>query len=491
MKLGYLRVDDFKNLRKCEIEFAQSNLLTAVIGGNGSGKSNLVEAILHILIGVYFKKAPSFNFEFRFEAQRRHVTLRGDDGRLSTLVDGERVPLKYFSERLRGGPAQVYYPELTFVYYSGECDRVRRLIKRYRMSFQRLTRNPDTDSYRPLFVESTNQQAQVILLALFAHGDRALLKRLDVKRVTNITLVLHSPKGFDPQKHEPKLWNTVGAVRRILAAIDGTADSQESRRQESPDAAERAKASAYTEVRTYRFSDDDRDETRVSDLADRLSKAGDNLFLALEHLAARRILRSVDYRLSGPDGSDLFEFDHLSEGEKQLIAVVGALRLTNQADNLVLLDEPDTHLNPHWSWEYPEMLNGAFSKEQIPRSSVLMATHDPVMISGLTKDQVLLARSPSADVGIFTRPQRNPRGQGIANLLCSSEFFGLPSSLDKETQKLLDERLEISMKKTLTSADGKRLRELNQQLEIVTPGVSERDPDYAAFLNARHGQGKG
>lgn len=492
MKLGYLRVDDFKNLRDCEIEFAQSNLLSAVIGGNGSGKSNLVEAILHILIGVYFKKAPPFNFEFRFESHRRQVTLRGEDGRLSSVVDGERVPLNYFAERLRGGPTQVYYPELTFVYYSGECDRVRKLIKRYRSDFQKLTRNPDTDSYRPLFVESTNHQAEVILLALFAHHDRAFLKRLDIKGVTNITLVLHSPEGFDPELHEPKLWGTVGAVRRIVAAIDGTADSEESRRHEAPRTAESSKAIAYTETRTYRFSDDDRKRTRISDLAERLSKSkiGDNLYVALEHLRARGILRSVDYQLSGRDRSDRFEFEHLSEGEKQLIAVVGALRLTNQADNLVLLDEPDTHLNPHWSWDYPGMLTEAFSNEQRSRSSVLMATHDPVMISGLTKDQVLLAHLPSDDVGMFTRPHRNPRGQGIANLLCSSEFFGLPSSLDKETQKLLDERLKISMKEDLTDDDKERLGELNQQLEILTPGVSERDPDYVAFLHKRHAPGE-
>ena len=72
---------------------------------------------------------------------------------------------------------------------------------------------------------------------------------------------------------------------------------------------------------------DDDGGARISDLADRLSKIGDNIYLALEHLAARRILRSVDYQLSGRDRSDLFKFDHLSEGEKQLIAVVGALRL--------------------------------------------------------------------------------------------------------------------------------------------------------------------
>jgi hypothetical protein len=58
--------------------------------------------------------------------------------------------------------------------------------------------------------------------------------------------------------------------------------------------------------------------------------------------------------------------------------------------------------------------------------------------------------------------------------------------LDKETQKLLDERLAISIKDVLTDADKARLKQLNQELEIITPGVSERDPDYVEFLRQRH-----
>lgn len=85
---------------------------------------------------------------------------------------------------------------------------------------------------------------------------------------------------------------------------------------------------------------------------------------------------------------------------------------------------------------------------------------------------------------LFSRPVRNPRGQGVANILCSSEFFGLPSSLDKDTQKLLDERLAISIKPELSAPDKARLKELNAQLEIL-PGVSERDPYYVAFLRQR------
>lgn len=56
MKLKRLQISGYKNIRDCDIEFTQSPLINAVIGSNGSGKSNLIEAILHILVGCYFEK---------------------------------------------------------------------------------------------------------------------------------------------------------------------------------------------------------------------------------------------------------------------------------------------------------------------------------------------------------------------------------------------------------------------------------------------------
>jgi energy-coupling factor transporter ATP-binding protein EcfA2 len=488
MKLARLWIKDYKNLRNCEVEFPQPHLLNAVIGSNGSGKSNIVEAILHILIGVYFSKPPPFDFRFDFEAQNRRITLSGENRRLSVAVDGEAKPPKFFAERLRDGAAQVYYPELTLAYYSGECQRVNQLIAKYRRHFERLTREPDSDRYRPLFVQTTNAQAQVILLALYAHRHMGLLGRLGLKRVVDVVLVLRSPSGFDPERHEPKLWNTVGAVRRVIAAIDETASSEESRRIERRPAQGAREDLDYTELRTYRFEPGSEGGSGLMSLAERLARGGDNLYLALEHLRARGIFASVSYQLVGRVDDKPFEFDQLSEGEKQLVAVVGALQLINRPDNLVLLDEPDTHLNPQWSWDYPSMLTDAFDAEQRSRSTVLIATHTPIMISGMTRDQVLLARQPSDEGPAFTRPRRHPRGQGIANLLCSSEYFGLPSSLDKETQKLMDERLAISVKEVLTDGDRARLKALNAQLEILSPGISERDPEYVEFLRHRAGQ---
>jgi energy-coupling factor transporter ATP-binding protein EcfA2 len=488
MKLKRLQISGYKNIRDCDIEFTQSPLINAVIGSNGSGKSNLIEALLHILVGCYFEKAPQFEFTLEFEAQNRAVTLQRKGRRTSVMVDGASMPLDRFAKRLRDGPAQGCYPELTLVYYSGECQRVQRLIARYVRHFQKLTRSPDTDRFRPLFVQSSNEQSQVILLALFAHSRQKLLDHLGLKEIVDVSITLRSPDGFDPALHEPKLWNTKGAIRRIVAALDETSSSQDS--QKSPEVSEQPRGArepqkskrAQTEERVYHFNDGPR--SGIRQLARWLEKSGDNVYLALESLRARGLFQSVSYGLRGRSADKAFSFEQLSEGEKQLLAVVGAVTLANQKDNLVLLDEPDTHLNPHWSWDYPGMLTEAFSAEQNPRSTVLMATHDPVMISGMVKEQVLLAHTPAPNQPLFTRPRRNPRGQGIANILCSSEFFGLPSSLDKESQKLLDERLAISVKPKLTARDKARLKTLNAQLEIL-PGVSERDPNFVAFLQKR------
>ena len=88
MRLRRLRVASYKNLRGCEIEFADRPWLHAVIGSKGSGKSNLIEAILEILVGCYFAKPPQFDFTLEFVAQSRVVVLHREEHRVSITVDG-------------------------------------------------------------------------------------------------------------------------------------------------------------------------------------------------------------------------------------------------------------------------------------------------------------------------------------------------------------------------------------------------------------------
>lgn len=494
MKLRRLRIERFKNLRHCEVDFAHAHLLNAFIGSNGSGKSNLLEALLRILIDIYFGKEPlndgelpPCDFSLSYQTNEREITVARRAGSMAATLNGAPIPYRRLVARIRNPADQLAYPDTIFAYYSGDCDRVKLAVRRYQLHFRRVVQNPEFDDHSPLFVLSTNQQARNILLALVAHRHAEFLKRLKIEGVFAIEIEVHSPKGFDPENDEPVLWGTTGKVRKILASLAETANFERSKRVESPILEEGKNVDySFSEKRIYTYEEKHDPESRLHRLAERLQRGGDNLYVALEHLAARGILKRVDYMIIKQTRHGTFNFDQLSEGEKQLIAVIGAIRLTNKKHNLILLDEPDTHLNPQWSWEYPEMLNQAFDAAQKEHSTVLMATHDPVVISGLVREQVFVANGSDEETSTFHHPIRHPRGQGVANLICSSEYFGLPSSLDKETQVLMDERLKLSLKRELTEDDKQRLRELNENLEFLQAGISERDPDYVAFLRSRY-----
>jgi len=51
MKRRRLRFEGYKNVRAGDIEFTPAPWIYAIIGRNGGGKPDLIEAILQILIG--------------------------------------------------------------------------------------------------------------------------------------------------------------------------------------------------------------------------------------------------------------------------------------------------------------------------------------------------------------------------------------------------------------------------------------------------------
>ena len=50
MRLDRLSIPNYRNLRSFEIDFDESQSTTVLIGRNGSGKSNLIEAIVEIFV---------------------------------------------------------------------------------------------------------------------------------------------------------------------------------------------------------------------------------------------------------------------------------------------------------------------------------------------------------------------------------------------------------------------------------------------------------
>ena len=188
----------------------------------------------------------------------------------------------------------------------------------------------------------------------------------------------------------------------------------------------------------------------------------------------------IRVKARGVDGA--LTFRELSEGEQQLLMVLGLLRFTKEDESLFLLDEPDTHLNPAWSLRYLGFLSQIAGAQD--SCHVVIATHDPLVIAGLSRSQVQIMRRNDKTGQISAEyPSDDPKGMGVAGLL-TSEVYGLRSSLDLETLELLDEKRALAAEEALTEKQRARLAELDGLLCGLDFTMTVRDPMYEQFAKA-------
>ncbi len=134
------------------------------------------------------------------------------------------------------------------------------------------------------------------------------------------------------------------------------------------------------------------------------------------------------------DGS-IVTFSQLSEGEQQLLTVLGLLLFTQDDESLFLLDEPNTHLNPVWTYDYLQLLKEIIHTK---KSQVLVTTHDPLMVGSLYKNQIRIIVQEEK-VASASEPEFDPKGTGIEGLL-KSDLYGhqFRSSLDRDVLHDID-----------------------------------------------------
>jgi ABC-type multidrug transport system ATPase subunit len=173
-------------------------------------------------------------------------------------------------------------------------------------------------------------------------------------------------------------------------------------------------------------------------------------------------------------------FQDLSEGEQQLLMVLGLLRFTKEDEALFLLDEPDTHLNPIWSIQYLELMKEVVGEQK--SSHVIMSTHNPLVVASLEVPQIkIMQREEETGRVTAEPPEESPRGMGIDGIL-TSDLFGLRSALDPPTQDMVDTRRELAVKDELSVDEHEKLEKLNKQLGEIDFSINARDNLYLRFV---------
>jgi len=509
MKVDKLHVRSrFKNLENVVVDFDEEHLMTVIVGRNGSGKSNVLEALLAIFRNLDLGEAPPFSYHliYRLGQESRpnepsdswlEVTIDADPERgnlakqyevtvtdllkqktqdlLGEPENGKRVPFSKVKRDKEGNAP--YLPKYVFAYYSGPSDRLESYCRKHRTNFYRRLLKDELDlkgDIRPLFYAKPHH-SQFVLLAFFLSKqdsmEKAFLREhLGIEGLDSIHFVMRQP-GWARKKGE-LFWGARGVVWRFLdELIKHTLSPIKVTRQEDVSLTGSNVRNEFLHL--FLPSVD-----ALRDFARDLSP--DELFKMLESTLLSEIISEVSIRVKVVSSEEPLTFRELSEGEQQLLTVLGLLKFTGGSDSLFLLDEPNTHLNPSWAVKYLKFLRDFVPNHEA--SHLLMVTHHPLAIAELKKQQVQVMWQDDEHQVHSREPYVDPRGIGFMSTL--TEIFGLSTTLDLETQKLLDERNELAHIEQRSLAQEDALAIANDRLNRLGFSFENREPLYNEFLLA-------
>jgi predicted ATPase len=544
MQLKHLRIARFRNLRDLKIEFdthlpppeyapaerPKPIRSHAIIGQNGAGKSNLIEALITIFRNIDLNLEAPFDYTLEYSIRGRTVRVEADKNRQSrpyVLVDGKVESQAYLHQNRELLPSHI------FAYYSGRNERIEALFQEHQRRFnrrqeivaeevlpaglletssgteadiraieaakrhrERQVQRLGDDRLRRLFY-CRGGHSQLVLLACLLSDDpvfRKVLSNLNIESLESALFVLKEPyhlrekrraakfEEADINEGDPRFWyargNVVTEFLDKLWQVAWAPIEQEVSKQIDFRGRSEKQRQLYLFVPSHE---------KLKALGEMVGTE-DSFFRYAEGAYIGDLIEEVRIIVKKrEEHGGKVAFTQLSEGELQMLTVLGLMRITREDHCLFLLDEPDTHLNPLWKLRYfddiESVLQPRLDGTVAGESQVIVTTHDPLMIGGFGREQVRILRNEHGETTV-EEPAEHPQGMGVAGLL-KSEVFGLPSTLDAATLRLLDERNELVAKRAkhgLSADEEATLARLRAHLDDLGFSREHRDPLYQLFL---------
>jgi len=490
MRIDTVYIKDYKNLIEFNIDLNEGEMKTVLLGQNATGKSNFLEALILIfkhldLSNDSKRQFTSFDYHIVYRIGSFTVDIKQEQSKYIILVNSENIKsLKdFFSKEGK----QKYQPKYVFTYYSGLSNKLKEHFwdhqnKFYEEIIQEDFQEDKLDLLRKLFYVQL-VHSYFVLLAYFSFEDEEkdsiefLNNVLHIKDIESILFVLKMPdwaKNRIKENPDDIFWTAKGLVRTFLDKL-----------WEFSVAPIYNHESIRTDFRTYDPQDRlylfIKDKGQLKALAENY-RSNTEFFKALESTYISKLIAEVRIKVKKENIDGSITFKELSEGEQQLLTVLGLLKFTKDEDSLILLDEPDTHLNPIWKWRYLEFLDKVVNH---PGSTqIIINTHDPLVIGSLKREEVRIFRQDK-DGRIYTeKPDVDPKAMSVAGIL-TSELFGLPSVMSKEIEDKLNRKRYLQTKLNsidVTQEERDEYQKLTQELDAVGFYDISIDSRYTKFV---------
>lgn len=364
MRIQKISVKKYKNLVDFKCEFSDSNI-SAFIGNNGSGKSNLLEVITEVF--SYAKKKCEDNLykiiippeiygcEIEYEKDSIFYTLKYNNPNVSLYCRDKSLPKREMNNAL---------PDNILIYYAGETVRqARTAAETFDEKYNYRLKNSDNNSfpgYKYIDYYSVDDLGLLLLTAAVYQGDyyEKLLTLLKCNEILpEINIMLQNPKGKN-QADADTYWGAKGFVQSFLDTLRKYVSSTQN-------------LLAYYSMH---FKE-------IESFA-KTSKNESEFFAKLKALKNAKYLHWIMLKLRREDG-EKFTFDMLSEGEKQLALLYLLTTFTAEDNCLYIFDEFDAYLHLNWQRLFSQMLN-----ETQVNGHIIFTTHSPASISKIQRSNV-------------------------------------------------------------------------------------------------------
>lgn len=426
MKIKKLFIKKYKNLKEIDIDFS-NNEFGLFIGDNGSGKSNLLEALINIFKGVMNQSVALFEFKIEYSlSDGKNIEIQSDENELYKVkVNNKRITLKRFKSILKDNNQKIL-PDNILVYYSGHSSKMKELID---FSIYEFVNNLEKGYYVPRkFFYLNPDSFPLVLLSILGS------ELEDIRRFVKINLKIESLESFEIVLDKNKLIEYTSYFIETLKKI--------SVKQEDFKNITRLtfEAKSLSKIIEHRDIGYDRDLFKYLDMAYNTKQ--------LKSL-------SVNCRLNN---GEVISHEDFSEGEKQYLMLNAVIEFFGYKDTLYLFDEPDTFFHPAWQREFLKDL-----KKNGIETQMIITTHSPVMLSNVEDEDIYIVHNEN----IFNAISNGSLGRDVNGIL--SEIMGV-SERPEDIKNKMDKVYEYIAKKNLSEA--------KKIIEELRSCLSENDPFF-------------
>ncbi len=431
MRLKSVYVSKYKNLNEFTLNFDGNSFIDVFVGKNGSGKSNLFEALIEIFRHLYEydkdKAELDFNYTIIFEIDSQETKIDWRSGKLK--INGKN----------RNTLGTTPLPDNVLIYYSGHNDAVAGLIEKYEKSFSRSIQKADfNESRRFMGIGSKYKELLLSVILMHQSNNKArqfICQKLGIQTVgTEVKLKFQRPSyatstDFDIENNNEsdRYWKPKGITKLFLDRLSKCVSSGKSERAEGYFSNEDIYILYFNLVKIQQeFSDFN----------------SQDLFRQFDNLKTLNMLAEISISLTLENGINA-SISHFSDGQFQSVYIYSVVELFKDRNCITLLDEPDSFLHPEWQFDFLQQVY-EINDTTAQKNNVLISSHSAATLFSLEEQTITLLKIEDFKV----KPSKESKKEVIRSLSNSLIQYS------EDESKLLIENVIRSSTKPILFVEG-------------------------------------